>query len=78
MADVIWAMKTLRLTECDYPFDELFPAYAAWFKRISERPSFQEGVMGKHRTMSKVMRIKANVEGLLGIGLKKEVLKRVA
>ena len=33
MADIIWAMKTLRLLECDYPFDQCFPAYAAWFRR---------------------------------------------
>ncbi len=78
MADIIWAMKTLRLIECDYPFDELFPAYAAWFKRIAERPSFREGVMGKHKVMSSAFRVKANIEQLLGIGLKKEVLKRVA
>lgn len=78
MADIIWAMKTLRLTECDYPFDQVFPAYSAWFQRIAQRPSFQEGVMGKHKTMSRMMRAKAGVERLLGIGLKKEVLKRVA
>ncbi len=78
MADIIWAMKTLRLIECSYPFDELFPAYTAWFKRISERPSFREGVMGKHKIMSKTFRVKAHVENLLGIGLKQEVLKRVA
>ncbi|MEM7002744.1 MAG: glutathione binding-like protein, partial [Pseudomonadota bacterium] len=78
MADIIWAMKTLRLIECDYPFDEIFPAYSAWFQRIEQRPSFQEGVMGKHKTMSRMMRAKAGVERLLGIGLKKEVLKRVA
>jgi len=78
MADIIWAMKTLRLIECDYPFDVLFPAYSAWFKRIAERPSFQEGVMGKHKLMSSAFRVRANIEQLLGIGLKQEVLKRVA
>lgn len=78
MADIIWAMKTQRLTECDYPFDQCFPAYAAWFKRVSGRPSFQEGVMGKHKLMSKAFRGKAMIENLLGIGLKKQVLKRVA
>ena len=78
MADIIWAMKTLRLTECDYPFEELFPAYADWFKRIADRPSFREGVMGKHKLMSSVFRVKANIEQLFGIGLKKEVLRRAA
>lgn len=78
MADIIWAMKTLRLLECNYPFEKLFPAYFAWYQRISERPSFQEGVMGKHKLMSSAMKVKANIEHLLGIGLKSEVLKRVA
>ncbi|MDG1206506.1 MAG: glutathione S-transferase family protein [Pseudomonadales bacterium] len=78
MADIIWAMKTLRLTECDYPFEQCYPAYVAWFKRVSTRPSFQEGVIGKHKFMSTAFRAKASVENLLGIGLKREVLKRVA
>jgi len=78
MADVIWAMKTLRLSECDYPFEQCFPRYFEWFQRISQRPSFKEGVMGKHRLMSSTFRAKAKLEYLLGIGLKREVLKRVA
>ncbi len=78
MADVIWAMKTLRLIECDYPFEQCFPRYFAWFQRISHRPSFREGVMGKHRFMSSAFKVKAKVENLLNIGLKREVLKRVA
>lgn len=78
MADIIWAMKTLRLIECDYPFEQLFPAYFAWFKRVSQRPSFRDGVMGKHKLMSSAFRVKAYIEQFFGIGLKKEVLKRVA
>ncbi|MCH9675302.1 MAG: glutathione S-transferase family protein [Gammaproteobacteria bacterium] len=78
MADIIWAMKTLRLLECDYPFEQCFPGCFAWFQRISGRPSFQQGVMGKHRLMSTAFRAKASIEHLLGIGLKREVLKRVA
>ncbi len=78
MADIIFTMKTLRLIECDYPFDQCFPAYSAWFDRISSRPAFQEGVMGKHKFISTAFRAKASIEHLLGIGLKREVLKRVA
>jgi glutathione S-transferase len=78
MADVIWAMKTLRLIECDYPFDDCFPTYAAWYQRIASRESFKEGVMGKHRFMSAAFKVKGKVENVLGIGLKREVLKRVA
>ena len=73
MADIIWAMKTLRLTECGYPFRRCFPLLAAWFERVSSRPSFQEGVMGKHRLMSKAFRAKARIEHILGIGLQQEV-----
>lgn len=78
MADIIWAMKTLRLTECDYPFGECFPACSAWFERVANRPAFREGVMGKHRFTSTAFRAKARIEHLMGIGLKREVLKRVA
>ena len=77
MADVIWAMKTLRLIECGYPFVQCFPAYFEWYQRVSSRPSFQQGVMGKHRFMNKAFRFKAGVEHLMGIGLKREVLKRM-
>lgn len=78
MADVIWAMKTLRLIECGYPFAQCYPAYFEWYKRISGRQSFRQGVMGKHRIMSKGFQLKAGIEHLMGIGLKREVLKRVA
>ena len=78
MADIIWAMKTLRLLECDYPFDELYPTYLSWYERIAERPSFREGVLGKHRLMSSAFRLKADVERLFGIGLRKQVLNRAA
>ena len=78
MADVIWAMKVLRLTECGYPFAPCFPQVQAWFERLSNRPSFTQGVMGRHRLMSRGFRIKASIENLMGIGLKREVLRRVA
>ena len=78
MADVLWAMKTLRLTECGYPFAACFPAVHAWFRRIESRPSFREGVMGRHRLMSHAFRLKARVEDLMGIGLRREVLRRLA
>ncbi|MFT7689191.1 MAG: glutathione S-transferase, partial [Candidatus Azotimanducaceae bacterium] len=78
MADIIWAMKTLRLSECDYPFEQCFPAYFAWFNRITIRPSFQEGVMGKHNFMSTAFSVKAKIEHFLGVGLRREVLKNVA
>ena len=77
MADIIWAMKTLRLSECDYPFDECFPNCAAWYERLLKRRSFQEGVLGKHKMMSAALRSKARIERLLGVGLRSVVLRRV-
>lgn len=78
MADVIWAMKTLRLHECAYPFERCFPAYTEWFRRITDRPAFREGVMGRHTAMSTVMRLKARAEGLLGMGMAQEVRRLAA
>ena len=73
MADVIWAMKTLRLDECGYPFNEMYPAVHDWFNRIIARPAFRAGVMGKHSAMNLAFRIKSRTENLLGIGLAKAV-----
>ena len=69
MADVIWAMKTLRLDECGYPFKEMYPAVHDWFNRIIARPAFKSGVMGRHNAMNLAFRIKSRTENLLGIGL---------
>ncbi|MEM7413546.1 MAG: glutathione S-transferase family protein [Myxococcota bacterium] len=78
MADVLWAMKAMRLTECGYPFEACFPEVFAWFERIETRPAFQEGVMGKHRLLHRAFRAKARLEKLFGVGLEQEVLRRVA
>lgn len=77
MADIIWAMKTLRLSECGYPFEKRHPAVYRWYRSIYSRPSFQEGVMSKHRGMSRLFTLKAGVENLLGIGLAKAVSRVV-
>ena len=70
-ADIIWAIKTLRIRECGYPFKENFPALYAWFERMQQRPGFQAGVMNHHRTMSMAFRLKAATENLLGRGIKR-------
>ena len=75
MADVIWAMKVLRLDECGYPFRPRYPAVHEWFGRIASRPSFQTGVMGRHRLLNRAFRIKSRVESWLGIGLQRAVLQ---
>lgn len=68
-ADIIWSLKVLRIRECGYPFAHNFPALDHWFRRVSERPGFREGVMGRHRIMSGAFRLKAAAENLLGMGI---------
>ncbi len=77
MADVIWAMKILRLDECGYPFKKHYPAVYNWFGRIRDRPAFKTGVMENHQWMNRAFRIKARVENLLGIGLENAVTRGV-
>ena len=71
MADVIWAMKALRLEECGYPFEAYYPGVYNWYQRMRARPSFQSGVMRKHKLFHGAFRVKARIETLLGIGLVK-------
>ena len=73
MADVLWAMKILRLKECGYPFEKYHPRVNAWFVRMYERPAFQSGVLGKHKALNRVFKFKASVENLFGAGLAKAV-----
>ena len=70
-ADIIWAIKTLRIFECGYPFKENFPALFEWFERVQQRPGFQQGVMNHHRTMSTAFKFKAAIENLLGFGIRR-------
>ncbi len=73
MADVIWAMKILRLQECGFPFKDHYPALEAWYLRMYQRPAFRTGVMGKHRGLNFAFRMKSGIETLLGVGLAKAV-----
>jgi glutathione S-transferase len=66
IADIIWAIKVLRLTECAYPFERNFPELAAWYARVSDRPGFRQGVMANHRFFHTVFRVKSKLEGLFG------------
>lgn len=68
-ADIIWAIKVLRIFECGYPFARNFPHLDAWFGRIRRREGFRAGVMNHHRLMSHAFRVKAAVERLLGGGI---------
>jgi glutathione S-transferase len=77
-ADVVWSLKVLRIHECGYPFGRRFPAVAAWFARVTARPAFQEGVMGRHRTMSRAFRAKAAIENVLGLGIRRKLASRRA
>lgn len=78
MADVIWAMKILRLKECGYPFELEHPKVNEWYVRIFKRPAFQSGVMGKHRGLNRVFRFKASIEKIFGGGLTRAVAKTAA
>ncbi|MEM7466654.1 MAG: glutathione S-transferase family protein [Pseudomonadota bacterium] len=73
MADVLWAMKILRLKECGYPFESHHPLVNAWFLRMFNRPAFQSGVLGKHKALNRVFKFKASIENFLGAGLVKAV-----
>ncbi len=69
VADIIWSLTVLRIRECGYPFAR-FPALSAWYERIAKRPGFRDGVMARHRTLSRVFQLKAAVENFLGVGLR--------
>lgn len=71
-ADIIWAIKVLRLTECDYPFARNFPHLAAWFARVRQRPGFKQGVMANHRLFHTLFRAKARIERWLGQGIERD------
>ena len=66
-------MKILRLLECGYPVEKHHPELYAWYQRVYARPAFQNEVMGKNRLTNRVFRVKAQIETLLGIGLKHAV-----
>ncbi|MEZ5596717.1 MAG: glutathione S-transferase family protein [Pseudomonadales bacterium] len=71
MADVLWAMKTLRLDECGYPFATTHPNWWRWFQRVQQRPAFRSGVMERHRRMNTLFRAKSRLESLFGRGLRR-------
>lgn len=70
MADIIWAIKVLRLIECGYPLRRNFPALAAWYERVAARPGFREGVLANNRLFHYGFRMKAFIENLLGRGIR--------
>ena len=69
VADILWSLTVLRIRECGYPF-ERFPALSRWYERIEQRPGFRNGVMARHRALSRMFRLKAAVENLFGVGLR--------
>ena len=77
IADPFWSMKILRLLECGYPVEAHHPTLYAWYLRVSERPSFQNEVMGKNRLTNRIFRLKAGIEKMFGTGLKRAV-ERIA
>jgi glutathione S-transferase len=70
MADIIWAIKVMRLTECGYPFQRNYPALAAWYARIAQRDGFRDGVLRKNWLFHYAFRLKAAAENLFGGGIR--------
>ena len=68
-ADIIWSIKVLKLVECGYPLAARHPHLARWYARVSSRPAFRGGVMGRHRFMSGAFRLRATIDRWLGRGL---------
>jgi glutathione S-transferase len=68
-ADIIWAIKVLRLTECGYPFARNFPALSAWYDRIKRRRGFKDGVLSRNRVFHHVFRLKSGWDRLIGRGI---------
>lgn len=70
MADIIWAVKTLRIYETGYPFAKTFPHLWGWFERVRARPGFREAIWRDVRIVSRVFRAKGAVQNWLGRGPK--------
>ncbi len=69
-ADIIWSIKVLRIWECGYPFRRNYPKVYRWYRRISKRPAFRNGVMSRHKWLSAFFRLKAMIENAFGSGLR--------
>ncbi len=78
IADVFWAMKTLRLIETGYLFERHHPRVNQWFRRMQARPAFQNEVIAKNRLLNRVWRSKAAIERSLGFGLDLALRKLLA
>ena len=76
MADIIWSIKVLRIWECGYPFKRNYPHLYKWYRRIKKRPGFRDGVMGKHKLLSRFFRVKAVFENLTGQGITRVVARK--
>ncbi len=69
LADIMWALKMLRLWEIRYPLDRHFPALGAWYERATSRPGFREGVWPDTRRMSAVIRLWSGAATMFGRGV---------
>ena len=69
MADVIWAVKVVRLDEAGYPFSTAAPRVQAWFDRVRARRGFAEAIGRDRGFASKALRVRGRVQNLLGRGL---------
>lgn len=74
-ADIIWSLKVMRIWECGYPFKRNYPHLYKWYRRISKRPAFKQGVMSHHKGLSRAFRLKAIIENMFGRGISKVVAR---
>lgn len=70
MADVMWSIKTLRVSECGYSFKRNFPAVHTWFQRVRARPSFADAIWRDVRLTNRLFSAKAAFANLLGRGIR--------
>jgi len=71
MADIIWSVKMLRISDAGYPFEIKFPRLKNWFDRVRERPTFEEAIGRDMRVAGPASRAKAAVQNFFGRGLRR-------
>ena len=71
MADILWGVKVVRISEAGYPFATAFPRIQAWFDRVCARPTFREAIGRDQGVTSKFLRVRGAVQNLLGRGLRR-------
>jgi glutathione S-transferase len=72
MADIVWTIKMLRVTDCAYPFERHFTTLCDWYARATQRQGFVEGVWRDTKIGSFIFRSKGRLTNLLGRGIRED------